>query len=252
MHRGYPQSLRGLDFRQCVWDVRARSHLHALVACTCARTHLLRGLCTMRAARANVPELCVIVRRPLVLAPPAPLSRTTTARRPAACLTPSLFSPLPRRPESAPSSSGRAASPPSSPAARGSRLPAAAASRSPTPPWPPPARARARRWARPGRWPRGARPSPARGPREESFREGSVVCHLYLPAASWRELEVLVVRVAAGGVALGRRLHTAQAGQGGALGQPRVEQPEEGRRCESVNRRQMREAMERVEKKRGV
>ena len=191
-----------------------------------------------RSARANVPELCVIVRRPLVLAPPAPLSRTTRARKPAACLTPSLFSPLPRRPESAPSSSGRAASPPSSPAARGSRLPAAAASRSPTPPWPPPARARARRWARPGRWPRGARPSPARGPREESFREGSVVCQLYLSAASWRELEVLVVRVAAGGVALGRRLHTAQAGQGGALGQPRVEQPEEGRRCESVNRRQ--------------
>ena len=120
-----------------------------------------------RSARANVPELCVIVRRPLVLAPPAPLSRTTRARKPAACLTPSLFSPLPRRPESAPSSSGRAASPPSSPAARGSRLPAAAASRSPTPPWPPPARARARRWARPGRWPRGARPSPARGPREK-------------------------------------------------------------------------------------
>mmetsp|Transcript_47382 Transcript_47382/g.153520 ORF Transcript_47382/g.153520 Transcript_47382/m.153520 type:complete len:412 (-) Transcript_47382:14-1249(-) len=43
-----------------------------------------------------------------------------------------------------------------------------------------------------------------------------------------RPLEVLVVRVAAGGVALGRRLHTAQAGQGGALGQPRVEQPGRG------------------------
>lgn len=240
MHTGVTHSLSvgwilgsacGMFGRAPISTPSSHAHVHALTSCGVSARCAQRAPTYQSSVSLCAGRLCWRLRLRFV-------SRTTRARQPAACLTPSLFSPLPRRPESAPSSSGRAASPPSSPAARGSRLPAAAASRSPTPPWPPPARARARRWARPGRWPRGARLSPARGPREESFREGSVVCHLYLSAASWRELEVLVVRVAAGGVALGRRLHTAQAGQGGALGQPRVEQPEEGRRCESVNRRQ--------------